>query len=358
MTEQVVRARLVFAYDGTEFSGWATQPGLRTVQGRRSRPRSPGSPGSRRRAHHRCRPHRRGGARARRRLATSTCRSRRGSACLGRANAIAGGGAAVAGQRGAAAGHPRSRASTRRPSGSTRGSARSSAAMSYRVYGHRAPDPATRRFVLAVRPPARCRRPQRGVGHAHGTAGLCRVLPRARGRDHHPHAHRTVVGRATERTCWRRRCAPTRSATRWCARSLARCSRWATGGAISTGSPGSPASQIRSQAITVAPAAWASRSRRWSTRPTPRSRRAPNSPGRVASRPTSTAALAGALAGRCRRGPKRAGVYRSGPFVELRSDRRRTARGSGADCLVYERGRLWPSPDCGDEAAAERKDCR
>ena len=33
MTENVVRARLVFAYDGTEFAGWAMQPGLRTVQG-------------------------------------------------------------------------------------------------------------------------------------------------------------------------------------------------------------------------------------------------------------------------------------------------------------------------------------
>lgn len=33
MTDQVVRARLVFAYDGTEFAGWAAQPGLRTVQG-------------------------------------------------------------------------------------------------------------------------------------------------------------------------------------------------------------------------------------------------------------------------------------------------------------------------------------
>jgi len=32
MTDEVVRARLVFAYDGTEFSGWASQPGLRTVQ--------------------------------------------------------------------------------------------------------------------------------------------------------------------------------------------------------------------------------------------------------------------------------------------------------------------------------------
>jgi len=32
MTDEVVRARLAFAYDGTAFSGWAAQPGLRTVQ--------------------------------------------------------------------------------------------------------------------------------------------------------------------------------------------------------------------------------------------------------------------------------------------------------------------------------------
>jgi tRNA pseudouridine38-40 synthase len=28
-----LRVRLDLAYDGTAFSGWATQPGLRTVQG-------------------------------------------------------------------------------------------------------------------------------------------------------------------------------------------------------------------------------------------------------------------------------------------------------------------------------------
>src|SRR5690606_32884247 len=33
MTESVVRARLRFSYDGTEFAGWAAQPQLRTVQG-------------------------------------------------------------------------------------------------------------------------------------------------------------------------------------------------------------------------------------------------------------------------------------------------------------------------------------
>src|ERR1700727_102669 len=33
----VVRVRIDLAYDGTDFSGWATQPGQRTVQGELSR---------------------------------------------------------------------------------------------------------------------------------------------------------------------------------------------------------------------------------------------------------------------------------------------------------------------------------
>ncbi len=33
----IIRVRLDLAYDGTGFSGWATQPGQRTVQGELSR---------------------------------------------------------------------------------------------------------------------------------------------------------------------------------------------------------------------------------------------------------------------------------------------------------------------------------
>ena len=70
----LVRVRLDLAYDGGEFSGWARQPGLRTVQGEvedRARDRAEAPAGARA---DRRRPHRRRRARDAARSPTSTCR--------------------------------------------------------------------------------------------------------------------------------------------------------------------------------------------------------------------------------------------------------------------------------------------
>ena len=61
------------------------------------------------------------------------------------------------------------------------------------------------------------------LGGAPGRARLRRVLPQAPGRHHDPHPARASLGAAGRRAAGRRRCAPTPSATTWCAPSSAAC---------------------------------------------------------------------------------------------------------------------------------------
>ena len=211
-----MRIRVDCAYDGTDFSGWAAQPGLRTVQGeleaalatalriprcastvrradrrRRARARAGGAP--RRRARRRSRPP--PAARPIRRwrrwraASTGSCRP----TC------------AYAGCR-------------RRPTGSTPASPRSGAAT---PTGSPTPrqlaDPLVRGHVLTW-PRAGPRRHERRLRAPARAPGLRRVLQAARGRHHRPHAARPRLGRATTAGWPSARCAPTPSATTWSAR--------------------------------------------------------------------------------------------------------------------------------------------
>ena len=188
-----VRVRLDLSYDGTDFAGWADQPGLRTVQGTledalarvvradalphvvvagrtdagvhaRGQVAHLDIPMSAwRRLPGRSRP-RRGRVRSLR--AWAAC-SRRTSSC--------------APQR-------------RRPPGF---SARHSA--SERRYAYRisdagvAPDPLVRRHVFTYPRRARCGRPRGGVALPRGAAGLPRLLSSPRGGDDHPRAQGVLV---------------------------------------------------------------------------------------------------------------------------------------------------------------------
>ena len=116
-----------------------------------------------------------------------------------------------------------------------------------RRYAYRVSDaPVRARPAAPARRPvapaaARRRRDERGRrSRLLGRARLRGVLPAARGRDHGPHAARAVDWARDRATACvgRRRSSPTRSATAWCARWSARCSRSGRAGAPAAGRAG------------------------------------------------------------------------------------------------------------------------
>ena len=176
----LVRLRLDLAYDGTDFSGWAAQPGRRTVQGELEealatvlRLPEPASltvrrPHRRRRARPRS-----GGARrpAGRALVRRTATRRAPHELLVRSPAQRRAGATCGCRR-----------SPRRPTASTPGSRRCRRRYAYRVCDRRRPaDPLRRHDALLARAPLDVDGDERRGGAAARRARLRRVLPRREG---------------------------------------------------------------------------------------------------------------------------------------------------------------------------------
>ena len=230
-----LRVRLDLAYDGTDFSGWAQQPGLRTVEGTLSAAlatvlRLPGPPRltvagrtdagvhARGQVVHVDVTRRRmgGGARALGPRARCRARSRLGgvlpptSSCGGRAEAAR-----------------RLRRAVRR--------ARAALPLPHRRRRRRhvtrcAGATPCGGAVPSTSPP--WTRPPRAWSGLRDFAAFCR---RREGATTDPHPARVLVGPPRRRRARGARCAPTRSATRWCARSSVPSCRWGRAGAPPTG---------------------------------------------------------------------------------------------------------------------------
>ena len=245
-----VRIRIDLAYDGTDFHGWATQPGLRTVQGELSAALATALRVAS--VDVVCAGRTDTGVHARGQVVhldvdpTTSARSAGRStdppleALLRRLNGILPADVRVRRAVEAADGlrRPllRALASLRLPGGRRAGDGRPA-------------DPAARaRLAAAARP--RCA--ERGLGAARGRARLRVVLQAARRAPRPSGPCSSCPGsRDDGRDCWWRRCAPTRSATAWSARSSAACSPSAKGAASPPGPARSCGPRSRDPAVAV-----------------------------------------------------------------------------------------------------------
>ena len=239
-----MRIRIDLSYDGTDFQGWATQPGAA---------HRPGHPrgGAR---------HRAAGARPSRVVCAgaptpASTPAGRWSTCDLDGRRRARRTAAAPAQR-----HPAARRAGARGRGRRRGFRRPvlGALAALRLPGRRRPRARStrsrRHHVLCVAAAAGRRRDGAASRRAARAAGLRGVLQAPRGGDHDPYAAGARRGPGTPTGSRWRRCGPTRSATTWSARWSAACWRSGEGRRPPEWAAEVLAARARDPAVAVVPA--------------------------------------------------------------------------------------------------------